>query len=70
MTKSDEPVRMNDGLYRWRGLLWTLAKTRKRHDCWKTGKPIEKGDRAFYPLTNGSDRMRRVAASAFQGTPA
>jgi hypothetical protein len=27
-----------------------------------TGKPLAKGDRAYRPVTNGSNRMHRISA--------
>lgn len=47
------------------GRLWLKAKVRKATWCWLTDAPILPGDEAYRPLSNGSDRYRRVKASTW-----
>lgn len=42
------------------GMLWTLCRLRKTTTCAATGKPMNVGDEAYRPITNGSDRMKRI----------
>jgi hypothetical protein len=57
-----EPARADqpDGLWLWRGALWTPCAARKSTECERTGATIGPGDRVWRPLGNGDARMFRV----------
>jgi hypothetical protein len=42
------------------GYLWTLCKLRKPATCFATGEQMMVGEEAYRPITNGSDRMKRM----------
>lgn len=41
--------------------IWSKCKVRKSHICRVTQKRIEKGEQAFRPVTNKSNRMHRIS---------
>lgn len=61
--------RLSDGLVIYADKLWTLGKSRKAGECWKTGEPFAKGDLVYRPITNGYDRMNRIRAEFFDAAP-
>ena len=46
--------------------MWSLVKTRKYHKCMVTGDKIEKGEKAYRPVTNGYNRMDRISETGMQ----
>ena len=44
--------------------MWSLCRLRKRHTCTLSRVVIEKGEKAFRPITNGYDRMNRISVLA------
>ena len=50
----------------WDGGLWTSCITRKPFECVMTGKTYPKGTKAFRPIGNGMNRMKRLAFASFE----
>lgn len=45
--------------------LWTTVKLRKQRDCCVCSFPIMKGEQAWSPITNGSNRYHRAHGECF-----
>ena len=41
--------------------IWSKVKMKKVAKCIVTGKPLGPGSIAYRPITNGSNRMRRIS---------
>lgn len=53
----------SDGLALVDGILWMRAKLRRVMACTVTGRLMDKGELAYRPIGNGTDRYLRIAAA-------
>lgn len=58
--------RQPSGAIRWQGMPWAPAVARKRTTCAWSGRPIEKGDAVYLPLSHSNKRMLRVLAAEWE----
>lgn len=61
--------RRGPGVVRYAGRVWAACRARKAGICWLTGAAFQKGDAIYRPLTNDSERMRRVRADTWDRDP-
>ncbi|KNY13629.1 hypothetical protein AKG11_28255 [Shinella sp. SUS2] len=45
------------------GVVWALCTARKATTCHLSHRPIQPGDKVYRPISNGSNRMRRIKAT-------